>query len=214
MILFDPQIYQNALNFADLMINREKANNLDKYDVVHNLFLLSNVNINNYKSLIITEIKSLKNKNELSFEESYKKSTIENYRVCKLCGFYGNEGYFKAGFNYKRNVQQYRSTCNTCNNSIKKKYKMTKNAQKRALDKQKIKRQLLKQMSISIPDQTRNERVRRYWNKEKEKISDAYVKKIIKRRFKGNITDEMISYRRTKIIDFRIKKNLSYTITI
>lgn len=58
------------------------------------------------------------------------------------------------------------------------------------------------------PDKTRNERVKKHWTRESEKLSDKYIIKLLKRRNKDlKITQKLIKERRKKVIEFRKKKN-------
>ncbi len=57
-------------------------------------------------------------------------------------------------------------------------------------------------------DNTRNERVKRYWDKQKEKLSDKYIIKLLTRRLyrPEDITPAMVRKKRKEVKAFRKRK--------
>ncbi len=181
------QIYNNAIDFALIMINKNNCNsNVCKFDIVHNVIVNSTVSESNYKSLIISEIKKVKTKKaEVCFTvyEYQLSDNIDDSRVCRLCGETHTNYAFLAGFNNVTGVQQYRNVCTLCFKDVRKtyhkkqltaeqkeKYKLTRNKWK---EEQRL-------LYGKVPDATRNERAKRYWAKQKETLGDAYILKMLK----------------------------------
>lgn len=172
--------YTNALSFAtNLLCSNRASANVDKYDIVHNVITKTGLSEYNWKSMIYEEVKSsLASKPIVPFEE-LSKLQKENMRVCKKCGESHYSDVFKAGFNTKTQLQQYRSTCITCHNEIRKSYKkkiLTEEQKEKSRLRSKERRALEIALYGKVQDPTAKERYERY--KFNKKISKQNIELI------------------------------------
>lgn len=205
------QMYDNAISFTAIMLNKHKASSIvDKMDIVHNVIINEMVNELNYKSLIVGEIKqAIAAKNEVTFDECFTHKLQPTNRVCIKCGETYNDDYFKAGFNHKTNTQQYRNTCCLCYGQTRKRYPPSEQSKANATAKRKARREKERLLYGKTIDPTRNERVKRFWQKHKEQLSDTYIIKLLKdKRKKVEITQQMIEEKRHSL---QIKSNIKFT---
>lgn len=195
--------YNNAIAFAATMLGKSKApSRIDKIDIVHNIIINEMVNELNYKSLIIGEIKKEIGNSTILFNETKETKQLAQKRCCRICGIDTYEGYFKVGFNKRDNIINYRNICNICHNKTRKRYSLSEKTKEKITLKRKERRAAERKKYGHILDPTRNERVKRYWNKQKELMSDAWIKKsLVSRKLKSkDITKEMIENKRSQLL--------------
>ena len=168
--------YNNALSFAtNLLCSNRSPSTVDKYDIVHNAIANVSVNESNWKKLILQEIKySISKKPILAIEDIGKKN-IEEMRICRKCGESHYTDVFKAGFNNKTQLQQYRNTCITCHNEIRKSYKKKPlSLEQKEKQRQKNRERRAKEIAKfgKVQDHTAKERYQR-WKSKKLKIHET-----------------------------------------
>lgn len=197
--------YKECLSFAKNITNKLRCSNkVDYIDVVHNLLVSENFTFVEYKGLIYSEVKrGICSSNNISLNEQIITYKLKNDgdRICKICGETYNKDYFKIGFSKRYNTTYYRNTCKFCHQKNRKKYPISIKSIEKHRQYVRDLRTNQKILFGKIQDPTRNERVKRYWLKQKEEITDKWIIKLLCRRKykKSEITKEIIEQKRFEL---------------
>lgn len=189
MCLLDVSIYENALGFAEAIINKQKATNIvNKFDVVHNAIVQYDSFPDNYKKIIFDEVKKeMRGIRNVSFDENFTKKVLETQRTCKLCGFTGYSNYFVKVTNNRLNIHTHLNVCLVCE------------AKRKRGGTEKV-------IKIGLTPKERNKKRNKF---DTQNLTDRYIINLITRRHKelrGTITKEQIEQRRQKLIIKRKKQ--------
>lgn len=177
------QYYNNALMFTANMLSKYRASNIvDKTEIVHTLWAEEKIPSDNWKKLIINEIKqSIAKPPIVSLDEAFIKKYYEPVCICKKCGTTDYQSQFPKVVIPQKNTTCYLSICKTCYNE---------------------KRRGGKPLRVAVDKTTKN-RQRNHFDK--TNLTDRYIKLLMTRRHKGLIvTKEMIEMHRQKLIQKRM----------
>lgn len=189
MCLLDVSLYENALGFAEAIINKQKASRIvNKFDVVHNAIVQYDSFPENYKKIIFDEVKKeMRGLKNVSFDEDYTKKVLEIKRTCKKCGLTSYSNYFVKVTNNKLNIHSHLNVCLVCEAKI------------RRGGSEKV-------IKIGLTDKERNNKRNKF---DRENLTDRYIRHLMSRRHKnlrGILTKEMIDEHRQKLLIKRNKK--------
>jgi hypothetical protein len=216
-MILTTEFYNNLIGYAHALIIKNNSRcNVDKYDVVHTVICTEYETLEEYKSAIYGEIKKgMAIRNEVSFTDySSTNKVYIQYRTCKYCGETMSEEYFKTGFSNTHNMILYRNKCKFCHYKTRKKYKISEDSKIKSVSRVRERRAKERLVYGKIIDPTRNERVKRFRQKERLELSDGYIVRLLTRYKykKEDITKAMIEDRRVVVMQKRQLKNKDFAV--